>query len=160
MSQRTRKILRILAWMAFFAYLVCLAYFLFFAEMLGRSPAGVDYAARSYHINPVPFKEISRFWKYRQQLGAKMVLLNLVGNVVAFVPYGMLLPLLWRRQRLFYRVLLLSFDFSMLIEVTQLITKVGCFDVDDLILNTFGGVIGYGCFKLLMFLKKKRTEKP
>lgn len=157
LSQKTRKTLRILAWIAFFAYLLGLAYFLFFAEMLGRGGVGTNFAARTYHLNLVPFREIRRFWIYRHLLGQKAVLLNLLGNVLAFVPYGLLLPLLWHRQRHFYRILLLSFDFSLLIEVIQLVTKVGCFDVDDLILNTLGGVIGYGCFKLVMYWRKRRA---
>ena len=42
-----------------------------------------------------------------------------------------------------------------MVEVTQLITRVGCFDVDDIILNTVGGVLGYGMFALCNRLRRK-----
>ncbi|MFR2190096.1 MAG: VanZ family protein, partial [Blautia sp.] len=46
------------------------------------------------------------------------------------------------------RVMLLGFSFSLLVECTQLVTRVGTFDVDDLMLNTLGAVIGYLFFAL------------
>jgi glycopeptide antibiotics resistance protein len=46
-----------------------------------------------------------------------------------------------------WKVALLSFEISVLIEVSQLIFQVGCFDVDDMILNTLGGLLGYLLFR-------------
>lgn len=150
MNERTRKVLHISAWILFGIYLVMLCYFLFFAESMGRT-----FAERGYHYNLVPFKEISRFLKYRSTLGTMAVFLNLAGNVIAFLPYGMFLPLLTRRCRNFWYVLLLSFDFSLLVELIQLITKTGIFDVDDILLNTIGGAIGYLCFRCVIYLKNQ-----
>lgn len=143
MTQRTRKILRILCWILFGVYLLLLCYFLFFSEQLGRT-----FTERSYHYNLVPFKEIMRFINYRERLGTKAVVYNLLGNIVAFIPFGLFLPLLQHRQRHIWRIVLLSFDFSLLVELLQLVSKRGSFDVDDLILNTIGGAVGYGCFVL------------
>ena len=42
-----------------------------------------------------------------------------------------------------FHTVLFSCEFSLLVELTQLIARTGSFDVDDLILNTFGGLIGY-----------------
>lgn len=142
-NERTRKILRAFCWILFGVYLILLCYFLFFAEIMGRT-----YLGRTYHYNLIPFREIGRFLKYREALGFTAVFLNLAGNVFVFVPYGMLLPLLAHRCRRFWYVVLLGFDFSLLVEVIQLISKVGSFDVDDLLLNTIGGAIGYLCFVL------------
>lgn len=147
-NDRTRKILRVFAWIFFGAYLIFLSYFLFFAEITGRT-----YTGRTYHYNLVPFKEIHRFWKYRESLGFFVVFMNLAGNVIAFIPYGMLIPLLSHKNRHFWRVVLLSFNFSLFIEITQLITKVGSCDVDDIILNTTGGAIGFACFLLADYLR-------
>lgn len=143
MTQRTRKILRILCWILFGVYLLLLCYFLFFSEQMGRT-----FTERSYHYNLVPFKEIMRFINYRERLGTKAVVYNLLGNIVAFIPFGLFLPLLQHRQRHIWRIVLLSFDFSLLVELLQLVSKRGSFDVDDLILNTIGGAVGYGCFVL------------
>ena len=74
--------------------------------------------------------------------------MNLAGNVVSFIPFGLFLPLLAHRCRRFGYVTMLSFDFSLMVELIQLISKVGSFDVDDLLLNTIGGALGYICFLL------------
>lgn len=143
MSQRTRKLLRTTAWVLFGVYLIMLCYFLFFAESMGR-----PYTERGYHYNLIPLKEVMRFINYRSVLGPKAVMLNLLGNIVAFIPYGLFIPLLQHKQRHVWRIVLLSFDFSLLVELLQLVSKRGSFDVDDLILNTIGGAVGYFCFIL------------
>lgn len=157
MNNRTRKVLRILAWVLFGIYLILLSYFLFFAEITGRT-----YTGRTYHYNLVPLKEIGRFLKYRRTLGTFAVFANLAGNVIAFVPYGMLIPLLSHRSRNFWRVLLYTMEFSLLVEIIQLVSKVGSFDVDDLILNTIGGAVGYFCFwlaeRIRNHLRRKRND--
>jgi len=79
--------LRAFAVVLFFLYFAVLFYFLFFSEKMGRT-----YSERAYHYNLVPFHEIQRFIQYYEVLGMKAVLLNLAGNVVAFVPFGFFLP--------------------------------------------------------------------
>ena len=108
-----------------------------------------------YHYNLVPFREIRRYLQYPKVLGTYAVVTNLVGNIVGFLPFGSILPVLKRNMRNFWKILLLSFEFSAMIEVTQLITKVGSFDVDDIILNTLGGVLGYGIFCICNRLRRK-----
>lgn len=84
---------------------------------------------------------------------------NLAGNVIAFVPYGLLIPLLSHKNRRFWKVVLLSFDFSLLVEVIQLVSKVGSFDVDDLILNTVGGMVGFACFWMIDWMRRHMRRK-
>lgn len=50
----------------------------------------------------------------------------------------------------------LGFGLSLLVESIQLVFKVGCFDVDDLILNTLGAAIGYMLFAVCNYLRRKR----
>lgn len=130
-----------ICWLLFTVYLAALAYFLFFAEATGRTGA-----ERVYQYNLIPFHEIRRFWVYRRQLGFMAVALNLAGNVLAFVPFGTFLPLLVRHTRSFWKTMLLGAEFSLLIEILQLFSKVGSFDVDDIMLNTCGVCLGYGLF--------------
>lgn len=141
-------------WILFFGYLLLLSYFLFFAEIMGRSNI-----TRTYHYNLVPFLEIKRFIIYRKKLGMTAVLVNLLGNIAAFLPFGFFLPALSRKNRSFRHTVLLSFEFSLLIECIQLISKVGSFDVDDLILNTLGGSLGYLCFCIAKAWKKRNEKK-
>lgn len=77
----------------FAIYLAGLSYFLFFAENYGRIPN-----REIYRYNLVPFREISRFWKYRSALGIHSVY-NLAGNVLGFVPAGFFIPQLWEKRR-------------------------------------------------------------
>lgn len=145
-----RKSLRRLEILLFTAYLALLCYFLFFAESMGRT-----YTDRAYHYNLMPFREIRRFWVYRDSLGIWSVMLNLVGNVAAFVPLGMLLPRLFEKSRKFLPTVFFCFEFSLCVEIIQLVFKVGSFDVDDILLNTAGGVFGYLFYKV--FVAKVRA---
>lgn len=134
-----------------------MSYFLFFAEIMGRTNL-----TGSYHYNLIPFLEIRRFIVYRKKLGMLAVLVNLLGNVAAFLPFGFFLPALSEKNRSFFYVTLMSFEFSLLIECIQLFSKVGSFDVDDMILNTLGGSIGFLCFlaaRKLIEKNEKETKK-
>lgn len=73
---------------------------------------------------------------------------NFAGNILIFMPFGMLLPLLFRGMaNPWSKVFMLSFTFSLGLETSQLILAIGMFDVDDLILNTFGGLLGCGMYR-------------
>ena len=136
-------------------YLACLIYFMFFSESYGRTEFHAE-----YRYNLVLFQEIRRFLRYRDILGLPAVLINVVGKVVVFIPYGCGLPLLFERLQSFFRVLILSFTTSLLAETMQLIFRVGSFDVDDLLLNTIGGCIGYLVFVALrQYWRGKHGEK-
>ena len=129
----------------FCVYLAILAYFLFFSERYGRAESG------KYSYNLVPLQEIKRFIKYRDVIGWEGFVVNIFGNVFAFAPFGFLLPIVSRQNRGFFNVALYSFEFSLFIELIQLSFQVGTFDVDDLLMNTVGGVFGY-----LFFLTQKK----
>ena len=157
-SRQVKDKVSVVCWCLFLIYLMSLAYFLFFAEATGRT-----FSERSYQYNLIPFHEIRRFLIYRRQLGAAAVALNLVGNVLAFVPFGAFLPLLVKRVRSLGKTVLLGFEFSLLVEILQLFSKVGSFDVDDILLNTTGVLIGYLLFDRIraMHLHNRRdvTDK-
>ncbi|MGG0175120.1 VanZ family protein [Gottfriedia acidiceleris] len=74
---------------------------------------------------------------------------NLVGNIVAFIPFGMFLVLLSKNRGMsFISVFISSLSFSLCIESLQVVFSLGIFDVDDLILNSSGGLLGYCAIKL------------
>ena len=150
MKNETKRRIRICGAFLFFCYLLALTYFLFFSEGFGRASAGREYA---YNLHP--FREIRRFWVYREKLGMFAVICNLAGNVAGFIPFGMILPVIWRKTDSIFRIMLLGFEFSLCVEIIQLVWKVGSFDVDDLILNTLGSVIGYLLFSLCNVVRRK-----
>ena len=80
--------------------------------------------------------------------------LNVMGNVCVFVPFGAFLPALFAKCQKLVLVLLFSLEFSLAVELVQLVTKVGSFDVDDLLLNTIGGMLGYWVYKILAGRKR------
>lgn len=143
-----------LGWVFFLAYLALLVYFLFFAESLDR-----DWIRREYAYNLELFKEIKRFYQYREQVGMKAFVLNVFGNVAAFVPYGFFLPIVSRRSKKWWNTILLSFSFSLCVELIQLIFRVGSFDVDDILLNTIGGTLGYVSYQIVQHLRIRRRRR-
>ena len=144
MRKETKTWIRRGGALLFLLYLLALAYFLFFSETYGRVVIGEG----EYHYNLIPFQEIRRFWIYREQVGTFAWVSNLLGNVIGFLPFGFILPVIFRNFRSFWSIMFGGFLFSLLVETIQLVTKVGCFDVDDLILNTLGAIWGYLAFML------------
>lgn len=138
MAATIKKKHKILLWIVMIVYLIALFYFLFFSESMGRT-IGTD----RYRYNLVLFKEIGRFFIFWKNVGFGAAFLNIGGNVVAFLPFGCLLATLLNPKEKWYLIALFSFELSLCVELMQLISKLGCFDVDDLLLNTLGGMLGY-----------------
>lgn len=127
-------------------YLAVIIYFLLFAKLMGREQIG-----RTYSYNLEPFKEIKRFLNNIETLGIRSVILNIGGNIVGFMPLGFLVPMAFPKMRGTVLMILTSFTATLLIETCQLVSCTGSFDVDDLLLNTIGGIMGYGFY--LIFTK-------
>ncbi|MED3033937.1 VanZ family protein [Bacillus thuringiensis] len=75
-----------------------------------------------------------------------IVLMNTLGNVIIFIPFGFLLPLLFKQINNVKMASKIFIKFILLIESLQLLTFTGVFDIDDIILNMLGALIGYGSF--------------
>ena len=153
MDSGKRKRIRILGKILFILYVIFIVYFLLFSDWYGRTGE-----MREYHYNLVLFKEIKRFWNYREQLGIMAVMSNLLGNVLIFVPFGFFMPI-GSRFRSFLATAFYGFGISLCVELFQLVTKVGSFDVDDLLLNTVGSILGYMLFILCDGIRRKFSAK-
>ena len=151
MKNQTKKTARAAGWLLFLIYLIILIYLLFFSESYGRHAL----AEGQYRYNLQPFQEIRRFAVYWKNVGFWAAFLNLGGNVLGFMPFGILLPVLSDRLRRPVSVILLGFAMSLMVETIQLVTRVGIFDVDDLILNTLGAGIGYLLFAVGSRVRRK-----
>ncbi|CAM4480685.1 VanZ family protein [Paenibacillus typhae] len=87
-------------------------------------------------------------------------LVNLTGNIALFIPFGIFMALLSsNRQISWFGVMLRSFGVSAVLECAQGLFSIGTFDVDDLLLNTFGGVLGYCLFRLWKAGRKARPSQ-
>ncbi len=154
LNKNVKKKIKTVSTVLFVLYFFVLLYFLFFADRVGIQ----SFEEREYHYNLVFLQEIKRFWMYREQLGVWPVLLNLLGNVVGFIPFGFILPIIHRDTRRFFFITFSGFALSLCVETIQLVTKLGCFDVDDLIMNTLGAALGY-IFFVVIYLFYKRTKR-
>lgn len=86
------------------------------------------------------FKTIKMYINYAYKLNSFE---NLVGNVVVFFPFGFFLPRISRWANNWFMTLGAAFFFSLGIELFQLFSAFGAFDVDDLLLNVLGTLVGY-----------------
>lgn len=154
MKEKEPNKIKVIGTLLFIIYIIMMVYFLFFAESMGRTICD-----REYSYNLVLFKEIKRFIKYRKELGMTAVLTNVFGNIICFIPFGFMLPIISMKMRKSLLVTLVSFELSIVIEVTQLVFKVGSFDVDDLVLNTIGGLIGVLLYKQVEKIYRKWLKK-
>jgi len=99
-----------------------------------------------WNINLVPFRSIAPQLKYITEWWS---LKNIIGNIILFIPLGFLVPLVYINAQRFYKTFLIIFLSVLLIESFQLFTMLGVFDIDDIILNCTGGIIGYFLFYIL-----------
>ena len=144
---------RILGKVLFVLYIIFVFYFLLISEIYGRTGE-----MQEYHYNLILFKEIKRFWNYRNQLGIFATATNLLGNVLIFLPFGFFMAMA-SKYRSFLSTLIYSFALSLTIELSQLFMKVGCFDVDDLLLNTIGGILGFITFLICNVIRRNYAKK-
>lgn len=79
-------------------------------------------------------------------------------NMLLFVPFGFLLPLLWKRERLVEKTVSIGFLFSLFIELIQLFSFRAT-DIDDLLMNTLGTWGGYLLFKVILKIMPGLCER-
>lgn len=126
----------------FLLYIAFMIYVLFLSPHYNRAVGRVTY-------NLIPFRTIIGYIKYYQHYSLENWLTNLLGNVVVFMPLGFFLPISFKKMDGYKMVLFLTFGSSLAAESLQRFLRVGSFDVDDIILNTIGGVLGYLVYRVL-----------
>ncbi|MDL0421813.1 VanZ family protein [Bacillus sp. 7504-2] len=149
-----KKVVKIIFGISFIFYLLALVMLLFVGVMFVgvRGHIWTDLSLIEYirtSSNFVPFKTISTYIMamFDGSLNLGIPIKNLIGNLIMFLPMGIYLPYYIKKINKVGR-----FTFSMIIllfviEVTQLVTRRGSFDIDDFILNMVGALIGYGIWK-------------
>lgn len=146
---------RIAIWIIFSVYCFFMVYLLFFN---GRNNYQ-NYSFSEYVANNTNFILFHYINGYVRNMiaGERLfeAVINLVGNVVMFVPIGLLLPLAVKRLSSFRSFIICSLCIPLVIESIQLVFMVGCFDVDDIVLNVIGQIIGYGLYILIRGRKEK-----
>ena len=152
MDIKSSKKIKVISWLLFITYIAFMVYVLFISSYYNRVPRAISY-------NLVPFRTVKMYIRHYKSFNLEIWLTNLLGNVVVFMPLGLLLPIISKRTRGFIKILFITMLSSLAAEATQLYLRVGSFDIDDIILNTLGGILGYLIYKLLRWLIKKPTKK-
>ena len=149
-------------WNVLFCLYTLVMLWLLFDRDQGGS--GLPYWDRvANNLNLRPFRTVGNYMDvllrkeyYMEKWGAASIyayqarhaVINLLGNIVMFVPLGFLLPKVSPRQRKLWRCLLTTAMMIALVEMAQLFSLRGSCDVDDLILNVLGAAIGYCVYKI------------
>jgi glycopeptide antibiotics resistance protein len=110
------------------------------------------------HSNMQPLSTVKLYM--RSNLSERIVFANIGGNILGFVPFGFLLPLLFHFFYKKRRIIAAGFLFSLGFEAAQLITGLGRFDVDDLLLNTVGALLGFLLLRALEYFSSIQTKNP
>lgn len=111
-------------------------------DLGGRFLAAAGRIKSMEGINLVPFHTICRIFRYFEW---DAFLINIVGNIVMFMPWGFGLPLLWKANQSWGRILPMVLGITLFIEVSQLFIGRSV-DVDDLLLNFAGGCLGAAAY--------------
>lgn len=107
-------------------------------------------------MNIIPFKTISPYLLGTVRANSGVILMNLLGNIVVFIPLGSIAVILFKKRLQVFMSLLLA---PIIVEIIQYITQTGYMDIDDFILNFIGGVIGVVVIVLIETLYRRRHGK-
>lgn len=133
--------------LVFFIYVLFLVYILFF----------ISSRLTTYNnINLIPFATIDRYFRFFEYFTFTNWFLNIFGNIIIFIPFGFLLPVVVTYFNRFWKLLSITLIVTMSVETLQYVTKVGELDIDDVILNTLGSIMGYILYKIIVKIFTKR----
>lgn len=133
-------------------YVLVFLFAVYFCAVLTVTGSGTVFdltnltAIEAANINIIPFYEEAWFMQY-------------VLNVIMLVPLGFMLPAIWKKADKLVVVTLFGFCFSLAIELSQLLNY-RISDTDDLIMNTFGAIVGFLLFRLFFRRSDKIDKRP
>lgn len=124
-------------WHILFRIFLFTIFSIYFSYLVSLTLSGREPGSRRGHINLTLFSTLIRNGRF-----------GLIGieNILLFIPFGILVPVLWKFYRHWWNLVLMGFITSMLVELSQLLTGRGFFELDDILLNTAGAWTGYFVF--------------
>ncbi len=156
-SRSYHQLLTILTWMILIIYmlvlfkLICMKY-LDLSDLSSR----IDNSNAYRPYNFIPLVTISKYFM-AEQMSLLRRAGNILGNIYLFVPLGLLLPLVYRRANNIWTMLFISLILSIFFEAAQYTLASGSTDIDDVILNTMGGISGLLLFRLIRIFSKNES---
>jgi len=104
--------------------------------------------------NLIPFRNTYEYVMGADRFNVDIIINNTLGNVLIFIPLGIFLPVLFKKYQSLNQVVVGSMIITFTIEVLQFFLQIGQFDIDDIILNTIGGAVGFIIIKQVMRVAK------
>lgn len=111
----------------------------------------------AWNINLIPFRTISSQLCLLKIIPT-IVIKNIVGNIIIFVPFGFLYPIGYEKTRKYHKTFLAGLVYILIVEFIQFICMLGSFDVDDIILNSIGVFCGYVIFEIILKVWRQRKQ--
>jgi glycopeptide antibiotics resistance protein len=158
---KKENIVKILKYL-FIVYCVGLIFILFFNGSRRGNQFNLKVFSKEHFemTNIIPFRTITSYLKLMTKININIVITNLLGNLLMFTPMGMALPLLFDKKfNKLWKVVAFVIVVVLIIETIQFITFAGSADIDDLILNTIGAIIGYGIIQIKMIRKILKMDE-
>ena len=150
---KKESILKIVKYL-FIIYCIALIYVLFLYGYRTGNQFNLKVFSKEHFEMPnfIPFRTIFSYLErlFNSTIITNIVVTNLLGNLVMFVPMGMALPVLFSEK---LKIIVFTIFLVIINEITQFITFTGSADIDDIILNTIGAMIGYGIIKIIIKIK-------
>ena len=141
-----KKFARPALWTIFIIYCFVLVYVLFLSRGTRDGFTYAEYMRR--FTNFIPFKTVIEYVQRYSDGYWRLSTLNLLGNLALFVPMGMALPCVSKKLNRFWKVTLTVLGMVVAVEILQGILRVGSIDIDDVIFNVGGAMIGYAIIKI------------
>lgn len=139
-------------------YVVFSLYIAFLFKLLIMSRfSGFDLSNRVRTFNLVPFHSIELYARSSTGSFKAFAISNVLGNIIAFVPLGVAF-MVFRSKKSVIKSTFQIFLISVLAEVVQWFLAIGVFDIDDIILNTTGGLLGVLTYKIMYLILKDETK--
>ena len=143
---KPQKVLFIMIGLLYIAFLFISFFIELYPLLMLRSP----YLGDMPNINLLPFKTILTYILNFDYYNLSILLSNILGNIMIFLPLGIIAPILFSGIYRYKHIIYISISIRTVIEILQCNSSLGVFDIDDIILSIIGGVIGlYLYFKFL-----------
>ncbi len=145
---------RQIAWLLLGSCVLVICSATFLGRIISCILDGQAVLSTKHSLNLVPFRMITESW----EMGVQKQITQNIANILMFVPLGFILPVTIQKAKSFRNCILYTAAFSFTIELIQYFIGRAC-DIDDLILNTTGGILGYLLYRVLGSLRKSISQR-
>lgn len=122
-------------------YLIAIIYFMFFG--FGRPQ--ISDTLQEYRFSIIP-DSIPLWFPNHFSLDTLKLWIFSLGNLLAFVPFGILIPMIFGTK--YYKFIFVFLISILSLEILQMMTYLGSFDIEDIIINSIGATIGFFSYKI------------